>query len=207
MILVLADSADPWTTLVHRECISYRRRSLLDPSCTTLGQGAIQLAGGIGGFERTWKSGGRRQTILLSDLTGIFARLTLPPPLELEELSLQDRDYVIKETNAAWIAFLNALPCAVVNRPVPGGRPTILAGSSSSQLVQDHGFLLPPSLCTSSQADAIFQFSVWGQRGYLKPLGSLSRECSCRRMMVSNKSAVSWSSRRSQFKRSRVDSG
>ena len=49
-------------------------------------------------------------TIPLADLTGIFARLRLPPPFELEELSLGDRDYVIKETSAAWLAFLNAMP-------------------------------------------------------------------------------------------------
>jgi hypothetical protein len=93
--------------------------------------------------------------------------------LELEELSLQDRGYVIKETTAAWLALLNAMPCSVVNRPVPGGRPTILAGSPLlSQLAEEYGFLLPPSRCTSSQADAILQFSAWSERGYLKPLGS-----------------------------------
>jgi hypothetical protein len=71
------------------------------------------------------------------------------------------------------MAFLNAMPCAVVNRPVPGGRPTILAGSPLvSQFVEEHGFLLPPSRCTSSQADAIMQFSAWSERVYLKPLGS-----------------------------------
>ena len=49
-------------------------------------------------------------TCFLADLTGIFSQLSLPPPLVLEELSLEDRDYVTKETSAAWLAFLNAMP-------------------------------------------------------------------------------------------------
>lgn len=173
MILILADSTDPWATLVRREAhrtggdvFWIQPAQLLDRillnwpvvTGTSVVPGTVVIDG---------------HTILLADITGIFARLTLPPPLELEELSLQDRGYVIKETTAAWLAFLNAMPCSVVNRPVPGGRPTILAGSPLlSQLAEEHGFLLPPSRCTSSQADAILQFSAWSERGYLKPLGS-----------------------------------
>ena len=173
MILILADSTDLWATLVHREArlsggdvFWIQPAQLLDrillnwPVMTgaSVVPGTVVIDG---------------HTIPLADLTGIFARLTLPPPIELEELSLQDRDYVIKETTAAWLAFLNAMPCSVVNRPVPGGRPTILAGSPLlSQLAEEHGFLLPPSRCTSSRTDAILQFSAWSERVYLKPLGS-----------------------------------
>lgn len=173
MILILADSTDPWATLVRREAhrvggdvFWIQPAQLLDRillnwpvvTGTSVIPGTVTIDG---------------HTILLADLTGIFQRLTLPPPLELEELSLQDRGYVIKETTAAWLALLNAMPCSVVNRPVPGGRPTILAGSPLlSQLAEEYGFLLPPSRCTSSQADAILQFSAWSERGYLKPLGS-----------------------------------
>ena len=173
VILILADSTDPWATLVRREAhragedvFWIQPAQLLDRillnwpvvTGTSVVPGTVTIDG---------------HTILLADLTGIFQRLTLPPPLELEELSLQDRGYVIKETTAAWLALLNAMPCSVVNRPVPGGRPTILAGSPLlSQLAEEYGFLLPPSRCTSSQADAILQFSAWSERGYLKPLGS-----------------------------------
>jgi hypothetical protein len=173
VILILADSTDPWATLVDREArlsggdvFWIQPPQLLDrillnwPVVTgaSVVPGTVVIDG---------------HTIPLADLTGIFARLTLPLPLELEGLSLPDRDYVIKETTAAWLAFLNAMPCSVVNRPIPGGRPTILAGSPLlSQLAQEQGFLLPPSRCTSSQADAIVQFSAWSERVYLKPLGS-----------------------------------
>lgn len=173
MILILADPTDPWATLAHRQAqrtggdvFWIQPAQLLDrillnwPVVTEVSvvPGTVVIDG---------------HTIPLADLTGIFTRLPFPPPLELEELSFQDRDYVLKETTAAWLAFLNAMPCAVVNRPIPGGRPTILAGSPFlSQLVKAHGFLLPPSRCTSSQADAIVQFSAWGELAYLKPLGS-----------------------------------
>ena len=173
MILILADSTDPWATLVHREAqrtggdVSWiQPAQLLDR--VLLNWPVVTGASVVPGMVVI-----DGHTIPLADLTGIFARLTLPPPIELEELSSQDRDYVIKETTATWLAFLNAMPCCVVNRPVPGGRPTILAGSLLlSQLAQEHGFLLPPSRCTSSRADAVLQFSAWGERVYLKPLGS-----------------------------------
>jgi hypothetical protein len=131
VILILADSTDPWATLVHREAqrsggnvFWIQPTQLLDRILLNwpVVNGALVVPG-------TMVIDGH--TIPLADLTGIFARLTLPLPIELEELSLQDRDYVVKETTAAWLAFLNAMPCSVVNRPVPGGRPTILAGSPS----------------------------------------------------------------------------
>jgi len=173
VILILAESTDPWAMLVHKEAqhtggdvFWIQPAQLLDrillnwPVVTgaSVVPGTVVIDG---------------QAIPLADLTGIFARLTLPPPLELEGLSLPDRDYVIKETSAAWLAFLNAMPCSVVNRPIPGGRPTILAGSPLlSRLAQEQGFLLPLSRCTSSQADAMLQFSAWREQVYLKPLGS-----------------------------------
>lgn len=173
MILILAESTDPWAVLVNRQTqdiggdvLWVQPGQLLDRillnwpviASTSVVPGTLVIDG---------------QTILLDDLTGIFARLALPPFLDLDELSPHDRNYVIKETSATWLAFLNAMPCAVVNRPVPGGQPTILAGSPFlSQLAKKHGLLLPSSFCTSSQADAMLQFSAWSERIYLKPLGS-----------------------------------
>ena len=173
MILILAESTDPWAMLVNKEAqhnggdvFWIQPAQLLDrillnwPVVTgaSVVPGTVVIDG---------------HTCFLADLTGIFAQLSLPPPLVFEELSLEDRDYVIKETSAAWLAFLNAMPCLVVNRPIPGGRPTTLVGSPLlSQLVEEHGFLLPISHCTSSLADAMMQFSAWSEQVYLKPLGS-----------------------------------
>jgi hypothetical protein len=174
VILILAEPADPWATLVHRELL---RRSeedlfwiqpaqLLDRVLLNwpVGTGSSLLPGSLVVDDNP---------IPLADLKGIFPRFTLPLPLGLEELCLEDRDYVIKETTAAWLAFLNAMPCSVVNRPVPGGRPTTLAGNPLlSQRAREQGFMLPPSRCTSSRADAILQYSAGSERVYFKPLGS-----------------------------------
>ena len=174
MILILAEPADPWATLVHRELLCrgeedlfwIQRAQLLDrvllnwpvETWSPLLPGSLVVDG---------------TTKPLNDLTGVFARLSFPLLLELEDLSVQDRDYVVKEATAAWLAFLNALPCAVVNRPIPGGSPTLLVGSPLlSQRAMAQGFMLPPAYCTSSPTDAILQFSAWSERVYLKPLGS-----------------------------------
>jgi hypothetical protein len=174
VILILAEPADPWATLVHQELLCrgeedlfwIQQAQLLDRVLLNwpVGTGSHFLSGSlvVDGTTR-----------LLTDLTGVFARLSFPLLLELEDLSVQDRDYVVKEATATWLAFLNALPCAVVNRPIPGGSPTLLGGSPlRSQHARAQGFMLPPAYCTSSRTDAILQFSAWSEWVYLKPLGS-----------------------------------
>ncbi|BFU96166.1 MAG: protein of unknown function [Nitrospira sp.] len=173
MILILADTADPWSTLLHRELFGrgqevswIRPEQLLDrillnwpvTSGSPIPKGRLVIDG---------------VPVALADLTGMFIRFALPPPLELDGLSLQDRGYVAKETSAAWLGLLNAIPCSVVNRPVPGGRPTLLAGSPClSRLATECGFTLPPSRTTSNRTDAIMQFAAWSEQVFLKPLAS-----------------------------------
>lgn len=174
MILILADSTDPWATLVHREAqrtggdvfwvepLQFLDKILLDWPVVA---GAAVVPGSL-------EIDGR--AIPLDHLTGIFARLPFPLCLDLQGLSDADGHYVTKEATAAWLAFLNAMPCSVVNRPMTGGRPTLLSGSPLlAKLAQDCGFLLPASRCTSNLADALQQFMTWGESAYLKPLGSV----------------------------------
>lgn len=174
MILILADSTDPWAILVHREAqragggvfwvepLQLLDKILLDwpvVAGTAVVPASLEIDG---------------QAIPLDHLTGIFARLPFPLCLDLQGLSDADGHYVTKEATAAWLAFLNAMPCSVVNRPMPGGRPTLLSGSPLlAKLAQDCGFLLPASRCTSNLADALQQFMTWGESAYLKPLGSV----------------------------------
>ncbi len=174
MILILADSTDPWATLVHREAqrtggdvFWVEPLRLLDKILlnwpVVAGEAVVSGSLDIDG-----------RTIPLDDLTGVFARLPFPLRLDLDGLTDSDAEYVTKEATAAWIALFNALPCSVVNRPVPGGRPTLLTGSPLlARLAAEHGFLLPASRCTSNQADALQQFKAWGESAYLKPLGSV----------------------------------
>lgn len=172
MILILANPTDPWATLLHRE-IKRRHRKV----------SWIQPAQLLDSVQLNWPAAADPSvisgsviidglTVPLTDLTGVFARLTWPPVLGLEGLSQPDQDYVTKEAIAAWLAFLNALSCPVVNRPIPGGWPTLLAGSPLlSRMAPEHGFGLPPSRCMSSRADALVQFAAWGERVYLKTVG------------------------------------
>lgn len=172
MILILADSFDPWATLVHREAqqtggdvcwvepSQLLERTVLNwpvDTAAAVMQGSLKVDG---------------KPILLDELTGVFSRTNWPLPLQLDDLDPKDAEYVRKETTASWVALLSALPCAVVNRPVPGGRPALLAGDAKlRRLVEDHAILLPSSRSTTSQADAILQFSAWSERAYLKAVG------------------------------------
>ncbi|SPP66703.1 hypothetical protein [Nitrospira lenta] len=173
MILILADSTDPWATLVHREAQRTGGEVCWVEPLRLLDQVLLNwpVAAGESVVPGSLDLDGR--TMPLDDLTGIFARLPFPLRLDLEGLSDLDAGYVTKEATAAWLAFLNGMPCSVINRPVPGGRPTLLSGSPLlAKIAQDHGVLFPASRCTSSQADALQQFKAWGESAYLKPLGS-----------------------------------
>ena len=93
MILILAEPADPWATLVHRELLCrgeedlfwIQRAQLLNrvllnwpvETWSPLSPGSLVVDG---------------TTKPLNDLTGVFARLSFPLLLELEDLSVQDRD-------------------------------------------------------------------------------------------------------------------
>ncbi len=173
MILILADSTDPWAARIHQEAQRtgsdvcwVEPMQLLDKVLLNWPVSAKESA--VQGFLEI-----HGQRIPLDTLTGIFTRLPFPLRVDLEGLSDADADYVTKEATAAWLAFLNAMPCPVINRPVPGGRPTLLSGSPLlAPLAQAHGFLLPSVRYTSSQADAVQQLMAWGGLAYLKPLGS-----------------------------------
>jgi hypothetical protein len=174
VILILADSTDPWATLVHREAQRKSGDIIWVESLRLLDKILLNWPVEAGGAVVPGSLDIDGRTIPLNDLTGMFARLPFPLRLDLDGLSDADAQYVTKEATAAWLAFLNAMPCPVVNRPMPGGRPTLLSGSPLlAKLARDHGFLLPASHCTSSQADALQQFKAWGESAYLKPLGSI----------------------------------
>jgi hypothetical protein len=174
LILILAESTDPWAILVNRQAQDIGGYVLWVQPGELLDRILLNwpVIANVPVMPGTLVIDGR--TITLDDLTGILARLPFPLRFDLEGLSDADAQYVTKEATAAWLAFLNAMPCSVVNRPMPGGRPTLLSGSPLLvTLVRDHGFLLPASRCTSSQADALQQFKAWGESAYLKPLGSI----------------------------------
>lgn len=174
MILMLADGSDPWAMAVYRElCLRGEAVSVISPanlladaplnftvtSQSTLNRGTLMISG---------------SSVPLTDLTGVFCRMPFPIQVDVEDLTPQDWDYVKKETSAAWLALLDALPCPIVNRPVPGGRPTLISGQPSLLAVAERlGLSVPPSYCTTDVDDAIRHFIAWGGRAYVKPLGQM----------------------------------
>lgn len=173
VVLVLADTTDPWASLVHAELCRRGLDVLLIPRAELLDRIRLNwtIAASPPTMAGTMVIDGR--PLECEAIRGVFVQWVLPLPLLLDDLSAQDRDYVVHETTAAWTAFLNGLPCTVANRPVPGGRPALLGGSEAlARIARDCGFDLPVARYTSDQADAVLQFSAWSERTYLKPLGS-----------------------------------
>ncbi|WP_173050821.1 hypothetical protein [Nitrospira sp. KM1] len=173
MILILADTTDPWATLLYRELRHSAATVVWIPPAQLLERvrlnWSVQSKRGIPtGFLSIDDT-----TVPLCELTGVFAQTPFTLSVDPEGLDPNDREYVTKEATAAWLGLLNALPCPVMNRPLPGGRPTILSGHSIlAGLVAEHGFELPPSLYTMSKDDAVHRFAVWKGAVYLKPVGS-----------------------------------
>jgi hypothetical protein len=173
VMLVLADTTDPWGSLVHAELCRRGLDVLMIPRAELLNriQSNWRVRAGSELVTGALIIDGRR--VSCANLRGVFVQWILPLPLHLDGLSGQDRDYVVREATAMWIAFLNSLPCTVVNRPTPGGRPALLGGSPAlARVARDCGFDLPVARYTSSQDDAALQFSAWSERAYLKPLGA-----------------------------------
>ena len=173
MILILAGETDAWSSHIHRELTRCGEETVWVQPDQLLDRIALNWSMERDGSvaDGTLVIDGR--ALALDDLSGVLMRMSMPPPLSLDELSAEDRSYVTRETTAAWLALLDALPCAVFNKPVPGGRPSSLSCSvESSRLAQRHGLLLPHSLSVGNKTQATAQFNVWNKRAYVKPLGS-----------------------------------
>lgn len=126
MVLVLADTTDPWASLVHAELGRRGLDVLLIPRAELLDRIRLNWSIMAGSPTMTGALVIDDRSIECSTLRGVFVQWVLPLPLVLDELAAHDREYVLRETTATWIAFLNSIPCTVVNRPIPGGRPALL---------------------------------------------------------------------------------
>jgi hypothetical protein len=172
MILILADSSDPWARAIYRELCGRGQEVCLASPANLLNEVPLNFSVTSESILHDGTVKIKGTAVRLSDLTGVFCRMPYPLPLALEDLTPQDQDYVKKETAAAWFALLNALPCRVVNRPIPGGLPTLVSGRPPLIAVATRlGLSLQPSRCTTDVEDALQQFRTWGNRAYVKPLG------------------------------------
>jgi hypothetical protein len=106
-------------------------------------------------------------TVLLTQLSGVLLRGQ--PPVSRSDLGSpgEDGHYIAAERRAALVGLWNALPCRVVNRPIPGGlrRPLLAAGAASQML--RCGFRLPAMQLTSDADEAVAFYRRCGQRALL----------------------------------------
>ena len=172
MILLLADPSDPWAIALSRELSAQAAPCVCLSSSDLLGDASLnwRVIGNAMTSSGAVKVKG--ESVSLQEVSGVFSRWYFPLPLSLDGLGPHDQSYVQKEVSAAWLGLLNALPCPVVNRPVPGGRPTLLSGQPDlSSSARRQGFLLPASCCSTDVRMVLERYASWKTRAYVKRLG------------------------------------
>jgi hypothetical protein len=162
MVVILGQPSDLCASLTYQ----YLRRSgttvaLIDTSHlnTTLRLSWPPEGSTQGGFLLLHDS-----RVALAALSGVLARVPTVLPCG-PEVSAEDRPYITTELNAALLAFLNALPCRVVNRPTPGvARRSVALRVQRSDQIAEAGFKLPALLMTSSYESAARFLERYDQR-------------------------------------------
>ena len=147
MILILADSTDPWGVALARQL------TLRD----------IPYA-----IQDPWqmRSSKINRAAWIEGLTGVYRGMNRPYGETLSEAqSLGPR-----EAESDWLAELNALPCPVVNRLSPGGMPSCPTGSPAWEaVVSAHGFQLPDCHAVVNRDEALGCLDPWQGAVYVRP--------------------------------------
>lgn len=130
---------------------------------------AAGLSWTIGGGDGFLRIGAR--TVPLTALTGVLVRPQRPVPPDAG-LSPEDEDYLAYELQATVLGLLHALPCPVVNLPLPEplARPAFTSAARLQRIVAS-GFRLPATLATADRDRAARFFD---RSGGLAILGTLS---------------------------------
>ena len=115
MILVLAASHDQ---TVFPLCASWGDAEALCLRPADLAQAGWRHFVDVPGAEDTVPVDGGRLGV--RSITGVLTRTPWVTAAELPQIASPDRDYVSAELSALLLSWLNALPCRVVNRPMPG---------------------------------------------------------------------------------------
>ena len=145
MIVILAGDQDPLANAVRAE---------LDLRGHDYG---VIGADWVPGSELAWtpipfggsiKADGR--TVALGSITGVLVRTELAPHLPTT-LERGDDQYPFFESGATLLGLLDAMPCIVVNRPVP--LPQSRVAAISPELARAAGCASPPTI-VSSERDA-----------------------------------------------------
>ncbi|RMF89499.1 MAG: hypothetical protein D6736_08305 [Nitrospinota bacterium] len=103
------------------------------------------------------------QPIPFASLSGILLR-TLPENQSQPEMSLPDQQYIASELQATLVGVFHALPCPVINRPLPWRfHRSLMAGWEQVNLITGCGLQLPPTLITSRYEEAACFYAHHGQ--------------------------------------------
>jgi glutathione synthase/RimK-type ligase-like ATP-grasp enzyme len=93
------------------------------------------------------------RTLSLCDFTGVYARyVSYADQLDEHDLSKVDAFASLCEIQALLVALLDALPSRVVNRP--SASKTNDSKPFQQRIIQNHGFLTPRTLVTTSPSSA-----------------------------------------------------
>lgn len=150
VILILADSTDPWGVALTRQL-------------TLRGESYVLQAPG-----QMRASMLDRTTDWVQRLTGVYRAVNHP---FCEEVSGEPFSPT-HETESDWLAELNALPCLVVNRLSPGGVSACPTGSPAWEvIVSAHGFQVPAFSAARNRDEVLACLDLWGRSAYVKPAG------------------------------------
>jgi len=112
-VLILANEYDLCSHLVHRQLKSMKISTLNIPENRFL---EAKLNWEIGDEERSYiEFMGNRLTF--NEITGVLTRYS--GNFNTSDYEESDKNYVIQETKAALLAWLNAIPGVIINRPKP----------------------------------------------------------------------------------------
>ena len=177
LILILADRTDPWADLVHHELLQRGAKVVFVENSQILSSlGLNWRVDNYSSIDIDYFTVDSKK-VLFTDLTGVFARLRYPIRSPFSgELSPADQEYVGKEGHATFLGLLNALPCPVVNRPIPGGQNCCLFMDQPQRaLARQYGFLLPEGLMTSCRAETLQRFDPWKEGVRIVAMGAEHR--------------------------------
>ena len=152
MILILAESTDPWgVALARRLTLRGEPFVLQDPG---------ELCASTIDRTAEW----------VQQLTGVYRGANRP--YSGDTGAVRPRAVAVAESD--WLAELNALPCPVVNRLSPDGVPSCPTGSPAWEaVVSAHGFQTPCFYNAPNRDEAVAGLDLWGVDAYVKPAGVL----------------------------------
>jgi hypothetical protein len=117
------------------------------------------------GWERSFLVASGK-SVPLQHLSGVLLRAHPAVRDDVESPGL-DQEYIAAERRAAWVGLWNALPCRVVNRPVPGRLRRPLFAADAASLVSRCGFRLPAMRLTFDEAEAATFYRLCGREALL----------------------------------------